>query len=1011
MAITRTLYGPDGRSLSLDAAKYNVTRSALEGHPPVRHIERAIPLGDGAVMEDLFADPVTITITAKLLASTRDGLTARHAAINSLLRLNRRRARAEYWRYVETSYSGNAAELRCYPAGKLSQPREGFNQEIGLQLRATDPFWYAQSEEEIDIAFTQTLTTRHIVGKVDGEWTELGPPAAGVTASGGGSVVEDLFYDAATNRLYVVGDFTNWDGTAANDYFVYYDFDTEAWATLGTPSVGSIYPVTVYVSPDGEIHVGGSFTNFAGVAAADNYAYWDGSAWAARGTGPGGTVQAIAMEPDSGTIYVGGSFSGTGCKYWSGSAWTNAGSSGMTIRAMAFAPDGTLYAVGTSSSYAVLKSYDGSTWTTLATADTLSSFAFDMVLLDDGRIIVVGSNLDPVDGENLYPTGDGVFLWNGYAAYGLDTGLIYGPGNGQAEQVARDDDGTVYVVGYFDEAGGLDTIGGYARWNGFTWAHVPIGLPAALASGLVSAVEANNGNVYFGLNTAGDLTAAAATTVSNRGSADVSPVFVIEGPATLQSIANATSGQEMLFNLYVNEGETVTIDTRPGRRSVVSDWRGRLEALPGGDDDGFVLRPGDNLITAYAEDTTSDTAITCKFTPRWYSWTEAVRNLVHEVADDDLAAVFGPVWDIFSRGGTYYARSRISPNDREATVAGGWREEDDAAGLTLIRAATNLVTNPNFETDTTGWGTAGSNTIERTAARSLYGSYALKCTYADVNTLVFYTATLTVADYVFSAWVWVPNTWDGGNIYISAGGLSGSTDVVLAQWSTGDPTGAWTYVATRITPDAGDLTGGIWIRFSSAPTAGRHIYVDGALLINAAYPIPSFDGDTPGATWSGTAHNSTSSIATGGSCSLTNPLSVSAGAVGIWYTPAADQDGPTRYLFSEGSIEAYFNAADNKFYLTDGTNTISTAAQTFSADEEIFLAFVWASSRLEIYVDGASAASGTSFTAPTIGATLYIGTDSLSANQCDGALRQWFATTRALSDDEVAAIYAEDVVP
>ncbi len=1016
MAITRTLRSPDGRSLVLDAERYAVQRSEIEGLPPIRAAERALPLDDGGVMEDLWAEPRTVTIVSRLLGASHDGLLARAGALNALLRLNGRRVRTEAWEYEESAVSGTAALLHCFPVGVVQETKQGFSREVGVQLRATDPFWYATEEESVDLAFAQTLTTRHIVARVDGEWTALGPPVS-VTAVGGSARPEGIV-KLSDGKILVFGIFANWDNQAALDYIAYWDPETEAWGTLGTPSVASGYVEGATVGPDGTLHIVGTFTDFAGVAAADHYAYWTGSAWAARGTGPGSTARGVAVDPATGDIYVGGDF---GVSYWTGAAWSAVGTCPVTaVFAVLFGPDGTLYAAGSDGSGARLASWDGSTWTTLATSAT--GYFYSMAITNSGQVYVAGSYGATVDGESL---GRGIVAWNGYAMEGLDGGLEHAGGAAVYEVAVYED--RVYVVGTFDEAGSLDIVAGVAWWNGFTWnpvgAEILDSIPAAIISTIFA--DRDSGDLYIGYDGTGDLTTAAATTVSNAGSADVHPVFTVTGPGTLQSIANVRSGQEILFDLWVNEGETVTIDTRPGRRSVVSDWRGRLEALPGGDDAGFVLWPGENLITAYMTDTDTSTSLACAFTPRSWTFEEAVRDLVHGVARADTAAVFGPTWGVFARGGTWYARSRVDPNDVEATVAGGWREEE-AGGLTLIGAGTNLFFDPVAgKGDLTYWASSSSSVVTYQSAGGLFEDTCLKTvrggtdSYAQVVPRIIDISALGAEEVTFSAYL--------QNIDVPTG--SGTLIRLMFRWEGGanpdanepggfvnygvipEP-GAWQRYSHTATIDYADRTDcRVYIQmYNTAITDGQGFLIDGVQVTEGAAAVPFFYGGTEGAVWYGRVHASTSTIATGGTCSLSNPLSVNAGAVGMWWRPAADESGGTRYLFSEGNIEAYFDAVTGDLLLAAGVNRVAIEDLIFAADTEQFLVFVWAASRMEIYIDGESAASGTSYTASNAGATLYIGTDSAGANPCNGTLRQVFATTRALTDAEVLAIYNEGSV-
>jgi len=84
-----------------------------------------------------------------------------------------------------------------------------------------------------------------------------------------------------------------------------------------------------------EIYVAGCFTNFAGVAAADYVAKWDGSAWS--GLGASGDISAIVhdMVMYKGELHIAGEFNDAGgdvtadmVAKWSGSAWV-----GLTVAA------------------------------------------------------------------------------------------------------------------------------------------------------------------------------------------------------------------------------------------------------------------------------------------------------------------------------------------------------------------------------------------------------------------------------------------------------------------------------------------------------------------------------------------------------------------------------------------------------------------------------------------------------------------------------------------------------
>jgi len=189
---------------------------------------------------------------------------------------------------------------------------------------------------------------------------------------------------------------------------------------------GAVWAITV----DGDdVYVGGAFTDFAGIAAADRIAKWNGAtqAWvalAADGVTDGpiisGTVYNIAV--DAGVVYVGGSYTvDTGANDCnnlatftaSTSAWSGFGTCpgsqlidpSKTVYTVEKIPGGPLYVGGnfldangdTNYDYGVYGTYSGSAWTWSGLGDdgaggpALSAFVSNVVAHPDGGVLVVGN--------------------------------------------------------------------------------------------------------------------------------------------------------------------------------------------------------------------------------------------------------------------------------------------------------------------------------------------------------------------------------------------------------------------------------------------------------------------------------------------------------------------------------------------------------------------------------------------------------------------------------------------
>jgi hypothetical protein len=186
---------------------------------------------------------------------------------------------------------------------------------------------------------------------------------------------------------------------------------------------------------------------------------------------------------------------------------------------------------------------------------------------------------------------------------------------------------------------------------------------------------------------------------------------------------------------------------------------------------------------------------------------------------------------------------------------------DGRTSILFAEATTNLVTNPSFETNTTGWATGGSNTIAQSADRAKEGSKSLKCTYQDNVALAYHAISLTAAAHSTGIWIYIPSSYSGGRVAINfvnfAGGVGDAN--TNADMTKRDQ---WQFVVVPgYTPDGGDLDGHVQVyNWGDVPTAGDFIYIDAVQCEAKAYATPYCDGSLgTGFTWSGAAHASTSS--------------------------------------------------------------------------------------------------------------------------------------------------------
>lgn len=73
--------------------------------------------------------------------------------------------------------------------------------------------------------------------------------------------------------------------------------------------------------------------------------------------------------------------------------------------------------------------------------------------------------------------------------------------------------------------------------------------------------------------------------------------------ATIKTVVNERTGQELLFDYDLLDGETLTIDLSPTNKTIVSSFFGsRLDAVLANSDFGtWALLPNDNNITSFVD--------------------------------------------------------------------------------------------------------------------------------------------------------------------------------------------------------------------------------------------------------------------------------------------------------------------------------------------------------------------------------------------------------------------------
>ena len=447
--------------------------------------------------------------------------------------------------------------------------------------------------------------------------------------------------EAPNGDIYVCGEFTSAGGVANTKCIARWSKANQVWQAVGNPVTGATldYIYAMAFDANGDLYVGGNFTNLAGIANADYFAKYtvSNNTWSALGSGINSTVIAIEIDTD-GTIYIGGSFTTAGgnsnCKNIAKKSLNDSNwlplANGLNgfVDALKFQQNGNLIiggnftnADGTNGDYICW--WDGSafkSFTSLgATELSTNGSVNDIDITINGTIIIGGSFTNAGGDENA----DRIAAWRGNNWGPIMAGGV----NGAVYDINCTDNNTIYICGEFTKAGDLVLTDRVAKSVQGAYQPIDIDLPGVAA--IRTILVASDGSLYLGgqfSTTASGQNAIAAGVVGgadlnvSNGSANTYPRMLIIGPGKLNSIINYSTGAQIAFNdLTLLAGERLDLNFDPLNLKFTSSWEGRGSVLryvnAGSDYGNFYLKPGYNTISVFMDKSTTTSA-----TKAWMAW-------------------------------------------------------------------------------------------------------------------------------------------------------------------------------------------------------------------------------------------------------------------------------------------------------------------------------------------------------------------------------------------------------
>ena len=314
----------------------------------------------------------------------------------------------------------------------------------------------------------------------------------------------------------------------------------------------------------------------------------------------------------------------------------------------------------------------------------------------------------------------------------------------------------------------------------------------------------------------------------------------------------------------------------------------------------------------------------------------------------------------------------VAPSTVAAPVRTGLGRFGD--GLFIDEATTNLVTNPSFETNTTGWAAQGSFTIVQSSVRGYAGTKSLRvvATSTTDGGTVFSLAVTNGTTYTVQAMVWIETLKSGSVVQLLNTLGVGLTSVTGFNVST-STTGRWVRLVGSYTATSTG-TVNFYVHSSGGVAVGDAWTVDAVQVEAKAYPTSYCDGSLgSGYAWTGTAHASTSTRAAG---AVAWSTTASPGGVTLAAWCRVGSNGST----PKATALAALTGASNRLMLRIGIGTTSgasayngtsvaqptPASTSATAGDLVFVAATWDGTTVTSYValNGSVVSSATAALTP-----------------------------------------------
>lgn len=111
----------------------------------------------------------------------------------------------------------------------------------------------------------------------------------------------------------------------------------------------------------------------------------------------------------------------------------------------------------------------------------------------------------------------------------------------------------------------------------------------------------------------------ATSPVNNPGDGRAWPIWTVTGPGDRLALRNLSSGRAIMLNRTISAGEVITIDTRPGRKTITDGVGSNLYGALSTDSELWPVERGTNDVRIELDNSTVGSSLTMSVHWRWLS--------------------------------------------------------------------------------------------------------------------------------------------------------------------------------------------------------------------------------------------------------------------------------------------------------------------------------------------------------------------------------------------------------